>query len=105
MRRRASSCTRTSSSWWAPPSCLNAQGAWQKGRNGVFLISDEGFCFETFSGFPPAGTIQFTATVRLTNDGSDFTGTLHIKGFDADGNLVFSDDAALEGTRIRADGL
>jgi hypothetical protein len=87
----------------AAPSCLSAQGVWKRTGERRFIATDEGFCFDTFNGFVPAGKIKFKSAVRLNNQGTEFTGTLHIEGFDVDGNLVFSDDAALHGERMRAE--
>jgi hypothetical protein len=85
------------------PSCLTTQGVWARGGGRSYLATDEGFCFDTFNGFVPAGKIKFKSAVKLSPTGSAFTGKMHIEGYDADGNLVFSDDAALAGTRMRAE--
>ena len=87
----------------AGPSCLTSQGVWKKMGERRFIATDEGFCFDTFSGFVPAGKIKFKAAVTLNNQGTEFNGTLHVEGFDVDGNLVFSDDAALHGVRMRTE--
>jgi hypothetical protein len=87
----------------AAPSCLTAQGVWKRTGDRNFIATDEGFCFDTNNGFAPAGKVKFKAAIRLNEKGSQFKGTLHIEGFDVDGNLVFSDDATLHGTRMRAE--
>lgn len=85
----------------AAPSCLNSQGVWKRTGERRFTATDEGFCFDTNAGFAPAGKIKFEAAIRLNQPGNEFDGTLHIEGFDVDGNLVFSDDAVLHGVRMR----
>jgi hypothetical protein len=88
------------------PSCLPSQGVWKRSGDRRFIATDEGFCFDS-SGQPPTfdpfGKIKFESAIRLNNQGSEFTGTMHIEGFDLDGNLVFSDDADLHGVRMRAE--
>jgi hypothetical protein len=88
------------------PSCLTAQGVWKRTGERRFIATDEGFCFDS-SGqpptFEPAGKIKFKSAIGLNNQGTEFTGTMHIEGFDVDGNLVFSADADLHGVRMRAE--
>jgi hypothetical protein len=88
------------------PSCLPSQGVWKRSGDRRFIATDEGFCFDS-SGQPPTfdpfGKIKFESSIRLNNQGTEFTGTMHIEGFDVDGNLVFSDDANLHGVRMRAE--
>jgi hypothetical protein len=85
----------------AAPSCLPAQGVWKKaaGKN-TFEATDEGFCFDTFNGFAPVGKIQFRTSVQVDDKWTTFTGHTYLDAFDPDGNLVFSDNATLQGARM-----
>ena len=87
----------------APPSCLTAQGVWKRTGERRFIATDEGFCFDTFSGFAPAGKVKFKAGITLNNQGNEFNGTLHVEGYDVDGTLVFTSDGTLHGVRMRAE--
>jgi hypothetical protein len=87
----------------AAPSCLPAQGVWKRTGDRTFVATDEGFCFDTFGGFAPAGAIKFKSAITLNAQGTAFDGTLHVEGFDAGGNLVFTTDADLHGERMRAE--
>ena len=87
----------------AAPSCLPAQGVSKKTGGRKFIITDEGFCFDTFNGFAPDGKIKFEASIKLNNQGTEFDGTFHVEGFDVGGNLVFFDDAVLHGVRMQAE--
>jgi hypothetical protein len=87
----------------AVPSCLTAQGVWKRTGERKFIITDEGFCFDSEHGFAPVGKIKFEAATRLNNQGTEFNGTLHIEGFDVFDNQVFTDDAILHGVRMRAE--
>jgi hypothetical protein len=88
------------------PSCLTSQGVWKRTGERRFIATDEGFCFDS-SGQPPTfdpfGKIKFESAIRLNNQGTEFTGNMHIEAFDLDGNLVFSTDADLHGVRMRAE--
>ena len=87
------------------PSCLPSQGVWKRAGDRAFIATDEGFCFDPFGSpiFAPAGKIKFKSAITLNNQGTSFDGTMHIEGFDFDGNLVFTADAALHGERMRAE--
>jgi hypothetical protein len=85
------------------PSCLPAQGVWKRTGERKFIATDEGFCFDTFNNFAPAGKIKFKSAITVNRQGSEFDGTMHIEGFDVDGNLVFTADADLHGARMRAE--
>jgi hypothetical protein len=87
------------------PSCLPGQGVWKRAGERKFIATDEGFCFDPFATpiFAPAGKIKFKSAITLNNQGTEFNGTMHIDGFDVDGNIVFTADAALHGTRMRAE--
>lgn len=87
----------------AVPSCLSAQGVWKRTGPKSFIATDEGFCFDSTQDFAPAGKIKFEIAIRLNRPGTEFDGTIHIDGFDPDGNLVFSDDGELHGTRMQAE--
>jgi hypothetical protein len=87
----------------AAPSCLPAQGVWKRNGTRRFIETAEGFCFDTNSGFAPSGKIKLRSSLRLNSHGNEFTGRLHIEGFDVADNLVFTDDADLRGVRMRAE--
>lgn len=87
----------------AAPSCLPAQGVWKRTGERKFIVTDEGFCFDTNNGFVPDGKIKFEASIKLNNQGTEFNGTLHIEGFLVDDTLVFTDDAILHGVRMQAE--
>jgi hypothetical protein len=88
------------------PSCLSAQGVWKRTGERQFIATDEGFCFDS-SGQPPTfepfGKIQFKSAIKLNNQGTEFSGKLHVEAFDVDGNLVFTTDGDLHATRMRAE--
>lgn len=91
-----------------PASCLSAQGVWKRAVERRFIGTDEGFCFDTSDpsklySFDPFGNIKFRFEIELNRQGTEFDGSLHIDAFDVDGNLVFSDDAAIHGVRMRAE--
>jgi hypothetical protein len=89
----------------AAPSCLPAQGVWKKGPGkNSFVATDEGFCFDTFSNFAPAGRIQFRTVVTVDDHWTTLTGQTHLVAFDPDGNIVFEDDGTLQGTRMAVVG-
>ena len=89
----------------AAPSCLPAQGVWKKGPGkNSFVATDEGFCFDTFNNFAPAGKIQFRTTVTVDDHWTTFTGNTHLVAFDPDGNMVFEDTGTLQGTRMAVVG-
>jgi hypothetical protein len=85
----------------AVPSCLTSQGVWKKAGDKNFIATDEAFCFDSTNGFAPAGTIRFRTAVTVSDKWTQFSGRLHIDAFDNDGNLVFSDDATVQGTRMQ----
>ena len=87
----------------AAPSCLTAHGVWKKTGERKFIATDEGFCFDTFNGFAPAGKVKFKIGITLNNQGTEFNGTEHVEGYDVDGNLVFTNDGILHGVRMRAE--
>src|SRR6476661_7271371 len=85
----------------AAPSCLPAQGVWAKLKDKNFVATDEAFCFDSTNNFAPAGTIQFRTAITFDDRWTQFSGRLHIDAFDVDGNLVFSDDATVQGARMQ----
>jgi hypothetical protein len=87
----------------AAPSCLRAQGVWKRNGTRRFIETAEGFCFDTNNGFAPSGKIKLRSSIKLNTQGIEFTGNLHIEGFDVADNLVFTDDADLRGVRMRAE--
>lgn len=89
----------------AAPSCLPAQGVWKKapGKNS-FVATDEGFCFDTFNNFAPAGKIQFRTSIQVDDNWTTFNGHTHLVAFDPDGNIVFEDEGDLQGTRMAVVG-
>jgi hypothetical protein len=87
----------------ASPSCLPAQGVWKRNGTRRFIETAEGFCFDTNNGFAPFGKVKLTSSIKLNRHGNEFTGRLHIEGFDVADNLVFSDDADLRGARMRTE--
>jgi hypothetical protein len=86
------------------PSCLPAQGVWKRTGERSFIGTDEGFCFDSNSGFDPAGKIKFRYSINLNKQGTEFTGNLTVEGYDVLDNLVFSDTATLHGARMIAEG-
>ena len=86
------------------PSCLPAHGVWKRTSDRTFIGTDEGFCFDSTQGFDPAGKIKFKYSVNLNKPGTEFTGKLHVEGYDVFDNLVFTADATLHGTRMLAEG-
>lgn len=85
------------------PSCLSAQGVWKRTGERRFIATDEGFCFDTFNGFAPAGKIKFKVGITLNSQGNEFIGTEHVEAYDPDGTLVFTTDGTLHGVRMRAE--
>jgi hypothetical protein len=85
------------------PSCLPSQGVWKRAGDRDFIATDEGFCFDPFNVFAPAGKIKFKSAITLNSQGTAFDGTMHVEAFDVEGGLVFMADAALHGERMRAE--
>jgi hypothetical protein len=85
------------------PSCLPAHGVWKRTGDRTFIGTDEGFCFDSTQNFDPAGKIKFKYSVKLNKQGTEFTGNLHVEGYDVNNNLVFSADATLQGKRMIAE--
>lgn len=84
----------------AAPSCLTAQGVWERTEDRTFTATDEAFCFDSTNNFAPAGKVRFRYTVTLSNDGESFSGPIHIDAFDTSGKNVFSLGGTLNGKRM-----
>jgi hypothetical protein len=88
----------------AAPSCLSSQGVWQRVKERSFIVTDEGFCFDTFNNFVPAGSLKFKLALQLNSAGTAWDGTATVEGFDADGNLVFGPvPGTMHGERMKAE--
>lgn len=84
-----------------PLSSSTGQGVWQKTAGRSFIASEQAFFFDATNGFAPAGTLKIREAITITDSGNEFTGRLHVEGFDTDGNQLFSDDVVLHGVRAR----
>ena len=83
------------------PSCLPAQGVWQRTGDKTFIGTHEGFCYDAANGYAPAGKVKFRYSLTLGD--TSLSGRLHIDGIDPNGNVVFSADGLLRGVRMRAE--
>jgi hypothetical protein len=84
------------------PVCTPDQGVWKRVKRREFVTTHKNYCFDATSGFAFAGPTLIYDSLTLANDGNSLTGTQHIVGYDAQGNVVFVGDATLAGSRLQA---
>jgi hypothetical protein len=82
------------------PSCIPAQGAWQRIANRSFVGKHKCFAYDDNNGFAPAGWVIWRYAVTLSQDGSSLFGRTVLDFYDANGNYLFSSPAALQGSRM-----
>jgi hypothetical protein len=82
----------------SPPSTAG-QGAWKSAGQQKFSIKWINFATDGVGNLDGQGML--TATLKVNNDGNSFTGAARFVAFDNDGNVIFSADEVLQGSRIR----
>jgi hypothetical protein len=83
-----------------PNPTLPEQGAWEHVVGTQFIASYYGFAFT--EQFAPFGKIGFRHAITMDSGQESFTGRAIIEGFDASGQLLFSDTCQTRGVRQRA---
>src|SRR5581483_1985791 len=72
------------------------QGLWHKAGEHDFSLVTYQFDFEpNFD-----GTFRLTSKVKLDQNKNHLSGPFHIEFFDTNGNLLFTSDGTLDGTRV-----